>query len=390
MKRKFNRIRLLAVALILFSLGMPGLTGAEDKGVTHYYFWNGTFYPYHVNSLEEYFDYTFLTKQDAFTQVNWKEINEIVTKRLAAKQDQETKSEATEPEKQPTENTQKPNQPNTNETNHANEQKKEQKQKTPTINQAEFEQKVIDLTNKERSKHGLAPLKLDKNLANVSRKKSLDMVQNNYFSHDSPSYGSPFDMMDNFGIHYYSAGENIAKGQRTPEEVVAAWMASEGHRANILHEDYTHIGVGFVQEGYYWTQQFIKRVDDAVRQTEFEQAVVDLTNEERAKKGLARLKIDKQLAKSARAKSIDMKEQHYFDHMSPTYGSPFDMMDTFGISYQTAGENIARGQFTPEEVVQAWMDSEGHRANILNPDYTHIGVGFDKAEVIWTQQFIGK
>jgi uncharacterized YkwD family protein len=122
----------------------------------------------------------------------------------------------------------------------------------------------------------------------------------------------------------------------------------------------------------------------------FEQQVVDLTNQERAKNGLSPLKADVELSKVARAKSQDMADNGYFDHNSPTYGSPFDMMKSFGISYQTAGENIAQGQKTPEEVVQAWMNSQGHRENIMNPDYTNIGVGYVENGNYWTQQFIGK
>ncbi|HEY4552384.1 MAG TPA: CAP domain-containing protein, partial [Bacillaceae bacterium] len=104
---------------------------------------------------------------------------------------------------------------------------------------------------------GLAPLKVDLELSKVAREKSRDMSVNKYFDHNSPTYGSPFDMMKKFGITYRSAGENIAYGQRTPEEVVKAWMNSSGHRANILNSSFTHIGVGYVAEGNYWTQQFI-------------------------------------------------------------------------------------------------------------------------------------
>ncbi|MDR4434286.1 CAP domain-containing protein [Bacillus tequilensis] len=122
----------------------------------------------------------------------------------------------------------------------------------------------------------------------------------------------------------------------------------------------------------------------------YEKKVVELTNAERQKQGLKPLQIDATLSKSAHAKSQDMKDKNYFDHQSPTYGSPFDMMKSFGISYKTAGENIAKGQKTPEEVVKAWMNSEGHRKNILNPNFTHIGVGYVESGSIWTQQFIGK
>ncbi|MGI8383977.1 CAP domain-containing protein [Robertmurraya sp. P23] len=120
-----------------------------------------------------------------------------------------------------------------------------------------YEQKVVELTNQERAKNGLAALKVDTALSKVAREKSLDMSKNGYFSHTSPTYGSPFDMMKQFGISYQYAGENIAMGQRTPEEVVQAWMKSEGHRKNILSANFNYIGVGYVESGNYWTQMFI-------------------------------------------------------------------------------------------------------------------------------------
>jgi uncharacterized YkwD family protein len=121
------------------------------------------------------------------------------------------------------------------------------------------ESRVIELTNAERRRAGLPALQADTKLSNVAREKSRDMQQKGYFSHQSPTYGSPFDMMRDFGITYQSAGENIAKGQRTPEEVVQAWMNSEGHRKNILSGNYTHIGVGYAETGNHWTQMFIKK-----------------------------------------------------------------------------------------------------------------------------------
>lgn len=125
----------------------------------------------------------------------------------------------------------------------------------------------------------------------------------------------------------------------------------------------------------------------------FEQQVVELVNQERAKAGLKPLTYDGQLSQVARLKSQDMRDKNYFSHTSPTYGSPFDMMKSYGISYRTAGENIAAGQATPAQVVQAWMNSPGHRANILNSQYTHIGVGYAQGGSYghyWTQMFIGK
>ncbi len=122
-----------------------------------------------------------------------------------------------------------------------------------------FEQEVIRLVNEIRVRSGLKTLTYDWELSRVARIKSQDMKDNRYFAHNSPIYGTPFQMMKNFGISYRSAGENIAKGYATPQAVVNGWMNSSGHRANILNANYTHIGVGYVAGGNYWTQMFIRK-----------------------------------------------------------------------------------------------------------------------------------
>ena len=122
-----------------------------------------------------------------------------------------------------------------------------------------YEEEVVRLVNVERAKNGLSPLTEDWELSRVARYKSQDMRDRNYFSHTSPTYGSPFQMMKSFGISYKSAGENIARGYKTPSAVVSGWMNSSGHRANILNPSFTHIGVGFVADGHYWTQMFISK-----------------------------------------------------------------------------------------------------------------------------------
>ncbi|ACA58620.1 CAP domain-containing protein [Candidatus Desulforudis audaxviator] len=127
--------------------------------------------------------------------------------------------------------------------------------------------------------------------------------------------------------------------------------------------------------------------------TAYEMKIVELVNAERAKLGLRALAVDAKLSQVARLKSEDMRDKRYFAHQSPTYGSPFDMMRQFGITYRTAGENIAAGQRTPEEAMRGWMNSSGHRANILNPNFTHIGVGHvvgGSYGNYWTQMFIGR
>lgn len=122
-------------------------------------------------------------------------------------------------------------------------------------------QEVLKIVNQERSKVGLKALTLSAELTDVATVKAQDMADNGYFDHTSPNYGSPFEMMQHFGIQYRSAGENIAAGQKTAQEVMESWMNSSGHRANILNSDYEQIGIGYVtggKYGTYWVQMFKK------------------------------------------------------------------------------------------------------------------------------------
>jgi uncharacterized YkwD family protein len=122
-------------------------------------------------------------------------------------------------------------------------------------------QELLQLVNQERSKAGLSALKLSDKLTSIANTKAKDMADNNYFDHTSPTYGTPFQMLQHVGVSYSYAGENIAAGQKTASEVMNAWMNSSGHRANILNQNYTELGVGYVKGGSYgteWVQLFIR------------------------------------------------------------------------------------------------------------------------------------
>lgn len=124
-----------------------------------------------------------------------------------------------------------------------------------------LENEVVRLVNIERSQKGLQPLKQNWELSRVARYKSQDMIDKGYFAHNSPTYGSPFDMIEAFGIKFSAAAENIAQGQRTPQEVMNSWMNSPGHRNNILSPSYYQIGVGAAKDSkgnITWTQMLIK------------------------------------------------------------------------------------------------------------------------------------
>ncbi len=137
-----------------------------------------------------------------------------------------------------------------------------QKIQIPSVSDVKaWESEVVKLVNAQRSKLGLELLTENWELSRCARYKSQDMINKNYFAHQSPTYGSPFVMMESFGLRFSAAGENIAKGQRTPQEVMNAWMNSEGHKRNIISPSYTQIGVGLAKDKNgvcYWTQQFMK------------------------------------------------------------------------------------------------------------------------------------
>ncbi len=131
----------------------------------------------------------------------------------------------------------------------------------PVVTTTEQENEVIRLVNVQRVNKGLQPLTTNWQLSRVARYKSADMANKGYFSHTSPTYGSPFKMMESFGLSFSAAGENIAYGQSSPAQVMNSWMNSPGHRSNILNGTYTQIGVGLAKNKngvYYWTQMFMK------------------------------------------------------------------------------------------------------------------------------------
>ena len=124
-----------------------------------------------------------------------------------------------------------------------------------------FENEVVRLVNAERVRAGLRPLTENWEISRVARFKSQDFIDRNYFAHNSPTYGTPFQMLRSFGISFSAAAENIARGQRTPAAVMNSWMNSPGHRANILNPSFNQIGVGVARDrdNLFWTQMFITR-----------------------------------------------------------------------------------------------------------------------------------
>ena len=180
-------------------------------------------------------------------------VEEPVTPVVPEKPVEEPKAPIEEPTK-PVERPTRPERPTYPPVEEEKEEEVEQNYSGLSADEAE----VVRLVNIERQKAGLQPMKASSQLSNVARMKSKDMADKNYFSHTSPTYGSPFDMMKQFGISYRTAGENIAKGYLSPASVMNGWMNSSGHRANILNPSFGTIGVGAYKVGstVYWTQMF--------------------------------------------------------------------------------------------------------------------------------------
>ena len=278
--------------------------------------------------------------------------------------------------------------------------------KTVDLNDGEAEKNfandVVRYVNIEREREGLEPVELDSELCRLSHIRANETIE--YFSHDRPNGDPWYMLLREENIKYHIAGENIAAGFATPEKVVNAWMKSEGHRANILSSDFKKIGIGFYYEDgtvfkNYWDQIFTDGADENYTDenadaqednNSFANEVVRLVNEERQKAGLSPLEADPKLAHAAQKRSDELIET--FGHERPD-GQPWStILEEENISYSSAGENVAAGFSTPEKVVKAWMNSEGHKKAILSTDYKKIGVGYsytDNADLkhYWDQLF---
>lgn len=118
----------------------------------------------------------------------------------------------------------------------------------------EFELRVFELTNAERTNQGILPLEWDNRLGMAARAHTEDMAQNNFLSHTGSDNSNPSERITRAGFSLITSAENVARGQVTPAAVISSWMNSPRHRDNILNPDLTHLGVGFVNN--FWTQKF--------------------------------------------------------------------------------------------------------------------------------------
>ncbi|GAA2472536.1 CAP domain-containing protein [Streptomyces longisporus] len=251
----------------------------------------------------------------------------------------------------------------------------------------------LDLVNAARTAAGSPPVALDARLTSAARAHAGAMASAGRLGVEGSDGLSLYQRVTAAGYTYLTVGEHLVSGPRTPAEFVR-YCLSEEQSGSILRDPvFLHAGLACVGDGrsgdVYWTALWARPLTPGdLARTAAE--VVGLTNRERAGAGLPPLAVDPLLTTAAQAHSADMVARAFYSHTSPDGSQPWDRAAAAGARRRSIGENIACGQRSPAEVVDGWMNSPGHRANILKPDFTHIGIGFaggGPAGMYWTQLF---
>ena len=250
----------------------------------------------------------------------------------------------------------------------------------------------LGLVNAARTRSGSPPVSLDARLTAAARSHASDMAARGVLSSESPDGTSVFQRVTSTGYAYLTIGEHLVSGPRTPAEFVEYCLSAEQSRRTLCEPAFSQAGLAHVTDrsgDMYWTALWARPFSpDGLARTASE--VVALTNTERTSAGLRPLSVDPLLGNAAQAHSADMVARAFYSHTSPEGTQPWDRAAAAGSTRRTIGENIACGQRSAAEVVRGWMNSPGHRANILNPAFTHIGTGLaggGKAGTYWTQLF---
>ncbi|WP_171166646.1 CAP domain-containing protein [Streptomyces sp. I05A-00742] len=251
------------------------------------------------------------------------------------------------------------------------------------------------LVNAERGRRGVPPVAPDARLADAARRHAEGMARLGRLGTDGPSGVSLFQQVTACGYAYLSLAEQLVSGPRTPAEFLDFCLGDARASVPVTDPAFTAAGLAHAVDArsgdMYWTALWARPLTpDGLSRTAAE--VLALTNARRAAAGLRPLSDDARLAAAAQAHSGDMAARGYHSHTSPDGRQPWDRAVAAGSTHRSTGENIACGQRSPAEVVEGWMNSPGHRANILTPGFTHLGVGFaggGPAGTYWTQLFGG-
>ncbi|MEU9338294.1 CAP domain-containing protein [Streptomyces sp. NPDC048290] len=253
----------------------------------------------------------------------------------------------------------------------------------------------LGLVNAARAQAGAPPVVLDARLSSAARAHAAAMASAGRLGVEGGDGVAVYQRVVGAGFAYLTIGEHLVSGPRTPGEFVTYLQRGKQPRRTLYDTVFTHAGLGYATErrsgDLFWTALWARPATPAdLARTAAE--VTELTNRERVRAGLRPLTPDTLLAAAAQAHSADMVARDFYAHTAPDGGKPWDRAAAAGSRHRSIGENIACGQRSAPEVVTGWMNSPGHRANILKPDFTHIGIGFaggGRSGTYWTQLFGG-
>ncbi|MGW5135884.1 CAP domain-containing protein [Streptomyces sp. NPDC004135] len=253
----------------------------------------------------------------------------------------------------------------------------------------------LPLVNSARAAAGSPPVSLDARLVAAAREHAAAMASAGRLGVETRDGVSVYQRVIGAGYAYLTIGEHLVSGPRTAAEFVAYCLRGDAPRRGVQDPAFRHAGVAHVHDGRsggtYWTALWAAPLTPAGLERTAA-AVIDLTNQARARAGLPPLAADPRLTAAAQAHSADMVTRAFYAHTAPDGSRPWDRAAAAGSTRRAIGENIACGQRSPADVVEGWLNSPGHRANILKPDFTHIGIGFaggGRAGTYWTQMFGG-
>ncbi|WP_405574940.1 CAP domain-containing protein [Streptomyces sp. NBC_01167] len=248
------------------------------------------------------------------------------------------------------------------------------------------------LVNAERQRVGVPPITSAPALTAAAQAHATAMARQNRLGTEGPDGRSLYQLVTAHGYAYLDLAEHLVSGPRTPDQFLAHCLDGAADRSTVTARDITHFGVASAVDSRgetYWTALWARPLTpDGLARAVAE--VLSRTNAERAVAGLSPLAPDPVLAGVAQAYSADMAARGFYSHTSPEGLQPWDRAAAAGSDHRGIGENIAFGQRSAATVVQGWMNSPGHRANILKPDFTHLGVGFASGGpggTYWTQLF---
>ncbi|GGS19684.1 hypothetical protein GCM10010252_68900 [Streptomyces aureoverticillatus] len=253
----------------------------------------------------------------------------------------------------------------------------------------------LALVNAARARAGAPPVRLDARLTEAARAHAAGMAARGLLGSEGADGVSLHQRVAAGGYAYLAIGEHLVSGPRTPADFLDYCLGDDRSRQTVLERAYGDIGVAHVPDArsgdVFWTALWAEPFSQqGLARTTAD--VLTLTNSHRAAAGLRPLAPDPRLSAAAQAHSADMVARAFYSHTAPDGSEPWHRAAAAGSAHRTVGENIACGQRSAAEVVQGWMDSPGHRANILKPAFTHLGVGFaggGPAGTYWTQLFGG-